>query len=121
MPGDVIQLRLQIAAGTGRPMERDGKPVRFVAHPLEKQQTRIAGRKRQRLRPIACHDQLLFLGEADRDEIRQPEPLQRGIRGGELALAAVDHDEIGKRSAILEQSPVSPRHDFLHRGKVVIL
>ena len=38
----------------------------------------------------------------------------------ELSLAAVDQDQIGKRSALLEQLAVAPQHDFVHRGEVVV-
>ena len=101
-------------------MERDGEPVRFVADALDQQQRRIVGRQRDRILAIARVKQLLLFRDADRDEIRQPQFLERRVGGRQLALAAVDHDQVRKRPALLEQLSVSTENDFVHGGEVVL-
>src|SRR5262245_31023563 len=117
--GDLVQVRPQVALRARLAVEGDGEPVRLVADPRDEQQRGARRRQRDRIDAIAREQQLLFLGDADRDEIRQPELLERGIRGRELAFAAVDEDEIGKRPAELEHRAVAPPNDFLHGGEVV--
>ena len=68
---------------------------------------------------IAREDQLLLLREADRDQVGEAERLERLVGRRELALAAVDDDQVGKRAAVLEQLAVAPRDDLPHRGEVV--
>ena len=52
--------------------------------------------------------------------LARPELFERGVRGRELALAAVDEDQIGKRPALLEQLAVATQHDLVHRGEIVV-
>src|SRR5262245_60434581 len=101
-------------------MERHGEAMRFVANPLHEQQRGIVGGERDWLLAIANEQELFFLRDTDRDEIREAELFQGGVGGGQLSLAAVDHDEIRKRSAFLEQLPVPPMDDFVHRGEVIL-
>ena len=68
---------------------------------------------------IAREEQLLLLGDPDRDERSEPELLERLVGRRELALAAVDQHEIRKRPARLEKLAVAPQDDFVHRGEVV--
>ena len=68
---------------------------------------------------IAREEQLFLLRDADGDQVRQPERLERVVRRRELSLAAVDQDQIGKRPAVLEDLAIPPQHDFVHRGEVV--
>ena len=101
-------------------MEGDGEAMRFVANALDQQQRRIVRGQRDRILVLARVEQLLFLRDADGDEIREAELLERRVRRRELPLAAVDQHEIGKRSAVLEQLAVAPQHDFVHRREVVL-
>ena len=75
--------------------------------------------QRDRIVAIAREEQLFLLRDADRDEVREPELLERRVRRRQLALAAVDQDQIGKRPALLEQLAVAAQHDFVHRREVV--
>ena len=100
-------------------MERDREAMRLVANALQQPQRGAMRVERERLDAVAREDQLFFLRQADRDQVRQTDRLERRIRGVQLALAAVDHDQIGKRSAVLEHLRVAPAHDLLHRRKVV--
>ena len=72
----------------------------------------LVGRERDRIVAIAREEQLFLLRDADRDEVRQPELLERGVGGRQLSLAAVDQDQIGKRPAALEQLAIAAQHDF---------
>ena len=64
--------------------------------------------------------QLFLLGDADRNQIRQPQRLERVVRGGQLPLASVDQNQIGKRPAVLEHfRDTGACTTSLHRGEVV--
>ena len=84
--GHAVELRPQIAHRPRLAMERDGEPVRFVANPLQEQQRRIVFRERDRLFAIARVEQLFLLGDADRDEIREPQLLERVVGRRQLPL-----------------------------------
>ena len=79
-----------------------------------------AARQRDRILAIARVEQLLLLRDADRDEIRQPQLLERRVGRRQLAFAAVDHDQVRKRPALLEHLAVSTQHDFVHGGEIVL-
>ena len=66
-------------------------------------------------------EQLLFLRDAHRDEVREPELLERGVRRRQLPLAAVDQDQIRKRSALFEQLSIAAPDDFVHGREIVVL
>src|SRR5262249_35419234 len=83
--------------GTGAAVERDGEAVRFVADALDEQQRRIVFGQRQRIVFVAGVEQLLFLRDADGDEVGEAELFERAVGGGQLSLAAVDQDQIRKR------------------------
>jgi hypothetical protein len=72
-----------------------------------------------RHRRVAGHDELVLLGQPDRNEIGQPEPLERAVRRVELAPAAVDHEQVGKRAAGLDHAREPSRDDLGNRGRVV--
>ena len=75
--------------------------------------------ERQRLDAVAREHQLLFLRQADRDQIRQADPFERRVGRVQLPLAAVDHDQIRKRPAVLEHLCIAPADHLFHRRKVV--
>ena len=100
-------------------MEGDGKPVRLVADPLQQEQRRIVGRQPDGLDVVPREDQLLFLCQADGHQVRQPERFERLVGGLQLALAAVDHDQVRKRPALLEHAPIPPLRRPVHGGEVV--
>ena len=77
------------------------------------------GAQRDRILAIAREQQLLLLRDADGDEIREPELLERRVRRRQLPLAAVDQHQVRKRSALLEQLAIAAQHDFVHRSEVV--
>ena len=101
-------------------MKRDGEAVRFVANALDQQQRRIVRGERDRILVLARVEQLFLLRDADRHQVRQAEFLERGVGRRQLALAAVDQHEIGKRPAVLEQLAIAPQHDLVHRREVVV-
>src|SRR5690606_33595320 len=53
------------------------------------------------------------------DEIGEPNLLERVVGRIELALAAVDEDQVGKRSALFDHLAIPPPDDLSHRGEVV--
>ena len=57
-------------------------------------------RQRDRVDAIAREEQLLLLGDADRDQPSEAELFERLVRRGELSLAAVDEDQIRARSTL---------------------
>ena len=98
--GDVVELRPQVAAsratGDGT-SSQTGAPRRECAGSAAS-----AADSRGSARPstaVAREQQLLLLGDADRDSRSQPDFAQRGVRRRQLALAAVDEDQIRKRPA----------------------
>src|SRR5689334_23103725 len=100
---NVIELRSQIAQRPRAAVEGDREAMRFVADPLHEQPRRIVGRERDRVLAVAREQQLFLLGDADGDEVGEAELLERAVGRGQLALAAVNQDQIGKRAAVLEQ------------------
>src|SRR5580765_5702969 len=118
--GDVVELRVQIAHRPRAAMEGHGKAMRLVADALNEEQTRLVRRERNRIVPVPRIQQLLLLGDADRHQIRETERLERPVRGRQLALAAVDHDQVGERSSLFEHLPIASEHDFVHGGEVIM-
>ena len=49
----------------------------------------------------------------------RPTSVERRVGGGELALAAVDHDQVRHRPAALDDRSIAPAHDLAHRLEVV--
>jgi len=93
--------------------------VRLVARLLEQPERRGAAREPQRLRAPAHEDLLLALREAHERQRREPQRLQRLVRGGELPLAAVDDDEVGERLPLLQPAAEVAPDDLAHRLEVV--
>src|SRR4051812_17589558 len=116
----VVELRLQIAHRTRLPMEGDREAVRLVSDPLDQEQRRIVFGQRDRLFAIAREEQLLFLRDADRDQVGEAKIFERGISGGQLTFAAVDQNQLGKRAALFEQLPIPAHHHLAHRREVVL-
>jgi hypothetical protein len=82
-------------------MELDREPVRLVPHPLEKpQRLRVLG-DRERCRATGHEDLLDPFREPDHRDAALRERAQRPHARRELALAAVDDDQIGQRREAL--------------------
>ena len=109
-------------------MEADGEAVRLVADPLQELEPRVVPREDDGPRPPRHEHLLLPLRERDHGHARQVERLHRGDRRCELALAAVDHDEVRRRRERLVvlvrgrafgKACEAPRDHLPHRGEVV--
>ena len=94
---DLVEHRLARRRVAALPVERDREAVRLVADPLQQLQPGRVIRQQDRLRPAGNEDLLDPLGERDHRHPRQVELAHRGQRRRELALAAVDHDEVRRR------------------------
>src|ERR1043165_9582942 len=93
--------------------------MRFIADALQQSQRGAVRIERERIHAVAREDDLLFLRETNRNEIRTSTRFQRRIRRVQLTFATVDHDQIRKRSAILEDLRVAPAHNLFHRCEVI--
>jgi hypothetical protein len=83
-------------------MERDREAMRLVADALQQAQ-RVAVRiEREAAHAVAREHQLLFLRKTHSDQVRQADGLERRIRRVQLTFAAVDDDQIWKRTTIFE-------------------
>ena len=82
------------------PMVRHGEAVRLVADALQEERAGVVGRQRQRVAAAGHEDLLALLGEADEVHVHAS-LAQRGARGRELPLAAVDDDQVGQRREAL--------------------
>ena len=60
-----------------------------------------------------------FLARPTATRFASPTLLERRVGRVQLPLAAVDHDQVGKRPAVLEHAAVAAADDLLHGGKVV--
>src|SRR6476620_6179658 len=118
-PADFVQLRSQIARLALLPMERHREAVRLIPDALDQEERGALGCQSNRILAIAREEQLLLLGDPDPDERSEPELLESLVGRRELALAAIDQQEIRKRPARLEKLAVATEDDFVHRGEVV--
>jgi hypothetical protein len=73
-----------------------GKPVRFVANALEELEGSAVVGELEWLGTAGAIDFLEFLGQTDDRDVVEAELLEFAAGGAELALAAVDDDEVGK-------------------------
>ena len=98
----------------------DGEAVGLVADALQQPERRRRARDHDRLRIAGDEDLFEPFGEADDGELAVDiYGLQRLDGGGELALAAVDHDEVGPRAVLFERAPVAALDYLAHRLVVV--
>src|SRR5206468_4035941 len=65
-----------------------------------------------RVSPALQIDLLLALRDRGDGQIAQTDLIERRDGRGELALAAVDQDEIGKPGALLVEPPIAPPDDL---------
>src|SRR5689334_2725285 len=93
--------------------------MRFVSRLLQNAERRRAPRQPQRLAPPDHEDLFLTLRQADQGQRTQSQRLERRMSGVELALAAVDDYEVGKRLTLVEPASKVSRNDLMHRCKVV--
>ena len=68
---------------------------------------------------ISREEQLLALGDPDRDQVSQTDRLERLVGGGDLTFAAVDQDQIREGAAVLDDLAVAALHHLAHGGEVV--
>ena len=76
-----------------------GKAVGFVADALQELERAAVVGKLERLRAAGAIDFFEFFGQTDDGDFVEAELLQLAAGGAELALAAVDDDEVGEGSA----------------------
>src|SRR4029450_11572711 len=79
------------------PVETEGEPMRFVPNTLEKLQTKRVALEANWVGPVRNEDFLLSLRQRDPCDSREVVGLHRLNRSGQLSLAPVDHDEVGRR------------------------
>src|SRR5262249_40302622 len=96
------------------------KAMRLVADVLQEPQRRGVAAQMQRLRRAWPIDLLLALGERDQTRRLAAEHLEYLPCRVELALAAVDQQDVGgDRPFLSRPGPEAPRDDFADRGEVV--
>src|SRR5580693_7944542 len=117
--GNFVELRPEVAHGARAAVEGDREAVRLVSNALHEQQRRIVTGQGDRILAIAHVQQLLLLREADGHQIRETQRLERRVRGRQLALAAVDEDQIREGAAFLEQLAITASNDLVHGCKVI--
>ena len=110
--GHIVELRAKVAKRSRLAVKRDRKAMRLVANALDQQQRRIVRRERDRVLAIAREQQLFLLRDPDRDQVGQSQRLERRVGGGELSFAAVDQNQIRKRTALLEQLAIAAQDDL---------
>src|SRR5687768_6658693 len=93
---DLVHLGPQVALRSRSAVEGHGKAVRLVADPLDQEQRWTVHWQRDPVDQVPGEDQLLFLRNPDRHQIRQPKLLERLVGRGQLPLAAIDQDQIGE-------------------------
>ena len=117
-PGHVVEHR------TGHPLVaqlavvRDREPVRLVPHLLQQVERLGVARDAHRIRAARHVDLLEPLGQADDADVLEAELLEHPHRDVELALAAVDHQQVrrvreplpgpGAFVALVEVAPEAP-------------
>ena len=110
----------------------DGEPVRLVAHALQQLQLRRVVGELQRRGPAGDEHLLDPLGQRDHHHAALAEAAQRPQARRQLALAAVDHHDVGQggearvvvlvvRRDVALALPAGhpPTEDLLHGGEVV--
>ena len=112
-------------------MVRDREPVGLVAHLLQQVERLGVARDDHRLAPPGQVHLLELLGEARDADVLEPELFEHAHRDVELALAAVDHEQVRRvREALarvrafvaLAQVVAEPaREHFFHRREVVLV
>ena len=75
-------------------MERDRESVSLVTYSLNQEKRRIVPREYQRLFAVPGEQVLIFLRDTDRYKIHQAELFKGLVGGRQLALPAVDDDQI---------------------------
>ena len=101
--GDLLQRRRRARLAAPRAVALDREAVRLVADLLQQVQPGMIGRQVQHLVAIGKHDVLLAglalgtLGDADQPRVVQPLLGQHLGGDGDLPLAAVDDEQVGRR------------------------
>ena len=99
---DAIELRPQIAHRSRLAVKRHGEAVRLVADALQQQERRIVLRQHDRVAArsrVKSSSSRFAIPTATR--FASPIDSSAVVRGRQLPLAAVDQDQIRKRSAVL--------------------
>ena len=100
-PTDDVEPRAQRLATAAGAVSGDGEAVRLVTHPLHQEEGRAVGGEEHRVGSAGEEELLVALGEAGDGDVAEPHLHQHRVGGAELALAAVDEDEVGKHAEAL--------------------
>ena len=113
------------ALAAARAVALDREPVRLVANLLQQVQARVVGRQVEHRVALRKHDVLLAglalraLRDADQPRVVQA-LLGEHLRGDrDLPLAAVDHEQVGRRKLAGDDARAAPRQRLAHRRVVV--
>src|SRR3984957_16135966 len=100
-------------------VEGDGEAVGLVAQALDQEAARGTPVQPDAFEPARDEDLLETLGQADHRQPLQAERAQ-GLQGGaQLALASVDHHQIGPGPSLVLDAAVVAGDDLLHAGEIV--
>src|SRR5438309_179130 len=94
-PLDRIERRRQCLAGPHLAVVGDREAVRLIADPLDEKHPGRAALLDDRLRPAGRKDLLAFFGQGERGNVRVARGFHHLERRAQLALAAVDENEVG--------------------------
>ena len=95
------------------------KPVRFVPHVLQQPQGKSVPAEPQRLIATVNVNQLFTFSERQNQRRRDVQRLERRHRFAELALAAIDQQDVGKDLAIGVEAAKTAGDDLVHAGVIV--
>ncbi len=117
---DVIQFRREKGLASPAAVVRQREPVGFVAHVLNDAQ-RWGSLVEVNGQGIAGEVEFFeAFGDADHGDLAPKTEFVQGFEGvGELALAAVDHDQLRQRRAFVAKPLVPAVHRFPHARKIV--
>src|SRR5436309_381243 len=96
-----------------------GEAVRLVTDILQQPQRRGMAAQPQRLAPVRLVNLLFALGQRDQAGRLTTEHAKDLQGGAELALAAVDEQDIRKNLLLAVEPVKAPRYHFTNRGEVV--
>ena len=105
-PGSVVEHRADLGLRAQLAVVGDGEAVRLVAQALHEVEGLRVGRQHDRLGASGQEHLLALLGQADERQVVQAELIEHLAGGADLALAAVDDDQVGQPPAQLLGAPL---------------
>ena len=93
---DGVKARAERAAGAPCPVVGDREAVRLVTHSLHQEERGTVPLDDDRAGRPGREQLLIALGQSEHRHLPEARRTQHTMGGGELALAAVDEDEVGK-------------------------